>query len=496
MPANFPTTPTINETYTYAGVTWSWTGNRWQVQSPSAIGGGSGAVYDVASTSTGYFDLPSGNTQQRPETPDTGMIRYNSTTGFAEVYTSVGWGSFGEQPPSIGSVTPATYNGEANTEFTIIGANFTSDATVKFVDNAGTEYIASTVIFVDSATLRARTPQDFTVAQEPLDVKVVQASGQVTRIDCIDCGGTPTWSTTSGTIATYVFPTDANYNVSVLAIDPDANATISYSLTSGSLPTGANLSLLFGNITGNIPNPGASSVTSNFDITATDNAGNQSTRSFNIIRQWADGSTSARAGSSASAIKLLTSTTTNGKYWVRINGVAREIYCNMADDGGGWMLYTSFSSINEFANSTNFPAIYGNGLTNTNITNFGYSTNYTSYHDGTTDNLGYTYSGSTYQGPYSFFYSASTNGTISMNSWNGPSSGITQMRVRYGGGASNYNPGGPGGLININNGAVTLAQNDSLSGAIAFGNFNTAGATPYFQAVEVGIMGLWWIMVR
>jgi hypothetical protein len=281
-----------------------------------------------------------------------------------------------------------------------------------------------------------------------------------------------------------------------LATDPDANATITYSITVGSLPAGANLNTSSGAITGNISNPGALSVTTNFDITASDNAGNQSTRSFNIIRQWADGSTSARAGASATAIKNLTGTTTNGKYWVTINGTNKEIYCNMADDGGGWMLYSSFSSINEFANATNFPAIHGNGLIHTTIGNFGYATDYTSYHDGTTDNLGYTYSGSTYQGPYSFFYSSSPNGVIAMNTWNGPNSGITQMRVRYGGGASNYNPGGPGGYISINNGAVTLAQNDSLSGAIAVGNFNPVGATPYFRAIEVGIMGLWWIMVK
>ena len=88
MPLNFPTNPTTNQTYTFNSVTWVWTGTRWEVQS-SGSGGGVAQVYDVASTSTGYFDLPSGNTLQRPATPDTGMIRYNSTTGFAEVYTAV-----------------------------------------------------------------------------------------------------------------------------------------------------------------------------------------------------------------------------------------------------------------------------------------------------------------------------------------------------------------------------------------------------------------------
>lgn len=446
---------------------------------------------------TGYIRLPSGTTAQRPDTPAVGDMRYNSTTGFAEVYTSGGWGIFGALPPSISSVSPVTFTGEQGTTFTINGANFTSDATVIFITNSNTQYTAATVTFVSTTQLLATTPRDFTVAEEPLDVRVSQASGIVTSLDVIDCGGSPTWTTAAGTLAT-INDRYGSYSpiASVTATDPDAGATLSYSIASGSIPAGTSLNASTGAISGD-PTDVASQTTSNFDIAATDNAGNTSTRSFSIIVNVAkDGTTSARAATTAAAIKTLTGTTTNGKYWITINSVAREIYCDMANDGGGWMLYTSFSSINEYANSTNFPAIYGNGLTNSTLGTYGYSTNYTSYHDGTTDNLGYTYSGSTYQGPYSFYYSSGPNGIIAMDTWGGPSSGITQARVKYGGGASNYNPGGPGGYVTFNNNAVTLAQNDSLAGGVYVGNFNPSGATPYFRAIEVGIMGLWWIMVR
>jgi hypothetical protein len=46
-------------------------------------------VSDEANTSTGYFDLPSGTTAQRPASPSAGMIRHNSTTGYIE-YWDVG----------------------------------------------------------------------------------------------------------------------------------------------------------------------------------------------------------------------------------------------------------------------------------------------------------------------------------------------------------------------------------------------------------------------
>ena len=50
-----------------------------------------GSVYDTDSTSTGYFDLPSGTTGQRPASPNTGYIRYNTTTSSLEVYNGSSW---------------------------------------------------------------------------------------------------------------------------------------------------------------------------------------------------------------------------------------------------------------------------------------------------------------------------------------------------------------------------------------------------------------------
>jgi hypothetical protein len=51
------------------------------------------AVSDQANTSTGYFDLPAGTTAQRPGSPATGMIRYNSTNSEYEVYSGTTWQS-------------------------------------------------------------------------------------------------------------------------------------------------------------------------------------------------------------------------------------------------------------------------------------------------------------------------------------------------------------------------------------------------------------------
>jgi hypothetical protein len=252
------------------------------VASWGAAGGAStpSAVSDQTNTSTGYFDLPSGTTAQRPVSPDYGAMRYNTTTGFAEVYTVNGWGVFGASPPTITGVTPITYNGEAGTQFTITGTNFTNDAVVSFIDVSLVNYPAATTTFVNSTQLLATTPQDFTVAQGPLAVKVVQASGTNTKTASINTGGSPVWTTASGTIGTYDdYSTAAS--VSVVATDPDSGATITYSLLSGSLPAGFNLNS--GGVISGTTQIVSGDTTYSFTVRATDNAGNTADRAFSIV---------------------------------------------------------------------------------------------------------------------------------------------------------------------------------------------------------------------
>ena len=43
-------------------------------------------------TATGAWTIPTGTTAQRPATPVTGMIRFNTTTGLLEVYNGSSWG--------------------------------------------------------------------------------------------------------------------------------------------------------------------------------------------------------------------------------------------------------------------------------------------------------------------------------------------------------------------------------------------------------------------
>ena len=263
----------------------------------------------------GVLQVPTGTTAQRPSSPVVGYVRYNTTLGFLEQYTGDGWQGIAP-PPTIASVSPTTYNGEQGTLFTINGSNFDSTVTVKFITAQGAEYSAATVSRINNSQLTATTPQDFTVANEPLKIKVVNGSGLSYTLDnAIDCGGVPTWNTSAGTIAT-IDDAYGSYSpiVSLSAGDPDVGATVSYSVTSGSLPGNVSLNSSTGAISGD-PNNVTAQTAYNFTASANDNAGNQTTRSFSIIvNPYRDGTTSARAASNPATI--VATGATSGDYWI------------------------------------------------------------------------------------------------------------------------------------------------------------------------------------
>jgi hypothetical protein len=240
------------------------------------------AVSDQANSSTGYLDVPAGTTAQRPGSPNVGMVRYNTDISSLEQYTSAGWVAIAA-PPSISSVSPTTFNGEQGTSFTINGQSFDSGVAVKFITSGGVEVNAATVSYVNNTQLTATTSRDFTVAEEPLKVKVINSTGLSYTLDnAIDCGGTPTWSSPSAgaLFSQTIYEGELAIGTKTFsATDPDTSATVSYSVSSGALPSGSVNSSTGVYTPGTFPTV-ASDTTYNFTMAATDNAGNATTRAF------------------------------------------------------------------------------------------------------------------------------------------------------------------------------------------------------------------------
>ena len=65
-----------------------------------------------------------------------------------------------------------------------------------------------------------------------------------------------------------------------------------------------------------------------------------------------DGSSYGSAADSAMAIKQLTGTSSDGIYWINVNNVPTQIYCDMSTSGGGWMHVSGAGTGNWFAGNT------------------------------------------------------------------------------------------------------------------------------------------------
>jgi hypothetical protein len=274
------------------------------------------------------------------------------------VYDSLGWTAIAAAP-TITEVSPSTFNGESGTSFTVTGANFDSGVTVKFIDSGGNEYTAGSVTRTSSSSLTITTPQDFTVADEPLSVKVTNTTGLSYVLEsAIDCGGVPAWVTSSGSLGQIV-EDEAMSNITLSATDPEGGQ-VTYQITSGALPAGVSLNSSTGVISGtpNVNDAYSTSVTHNFTVSASDGV-NQTARAFSILRKWRDGSSSTLFAESAAAIKNINPSATNGFYWIRQTGsTSFQHYCVFTDysgagiAGGPWTVPLVFNRSSAEWNST------------------------------------------------------------------------------------------------------------------------------------------------
>jgi len=241
------------------------------------LGGGTSGVATFGGTAA--IRVPNGTTAQRP-TASEGMVRYNSTLGRNEVYDSIGWTPIAA-PPVLTAVSPDAYNGESGTSFTLSGSNFEASAVVKIITSSGAEFSPASTSVNSTSSIVVTTPQDFTVANGPLTIKVTNPTGLSSQLDgAITTGTSPTFNVSAGLAGTYVG--GASVSLTLDATDVDAGSTVTYSLVSGSLPSGLSLNTSTGVVSGTAGSPGNSEVTSSFTIRATDNAGNYVERAYSI----------------------------------------------------------------------------------------------------------------------------------------------------------------------------------------------------------------------
>lgn len=226
---------------------------------------------------TDFVKLPSGTTAQRPASPEQGYSRYNTTDNKLEFWS----GSIWQQLPGVVAPTIVTvsYPGDdlaadpvGGQTITLTGTNFLAGASVEI---GGT--LASVVTVVSKTEITFTAP-----AKAAGDYDIFLTNGDnttATFVNGMSYNGVPSWTTAAGNLGT--FPAGSTIpTITLVATEPDSGV-ISYSVTTGALPTG--LALTGADIDGNVPSP-AGETTYNFSITASDDENQESTeRAFNIV---------------------------------------------------------------------------------------------------------------------------------------------------------------------------------------------------------------------
>ena len=235
-------------------------------------------VNNLTGKGTTGVKLPVGTTGQRSNT--LGSLRYNSTLGFAEYYNGNQWVAI-DAPPGVSSVNPTNLESSAlPSNIVITGTNFRSAVSVKFIDKNGIETVAGSVTRNSVTQITAQVPNSITSANEPYKVKVTNTSSSLSGelANAFNIDAAPAFGVAAGTLGTLVSGGSASSLTTITATD-DEGDSITFSVTSGSLPSGITLNSN-GTFSGSV-GAVASSNTSTFVVTASDGT-NTSTRQYTI----------------------------------------------------------------------------------------------------------------------------------------------------------------------------------------------------------------------
>ena len=241
--------------------------------------GDSVSFENINDTGTEGTKVASGTTAQRGSTQ--GQIRFNTTTGLAEYYDGTQFKSI-DAPPTITSISPTdleSSNLPAN--ITITGSNFSSSVTVVFIGSDGTETNSPSVTRNSNTQITAQVPSTITSANEPFDIKVTNSSSNLggTLGDALNIDASPVFGVASGSLGTLTNADRAGSNLTTITATDDEGDTVTFSVTSGSLPTGITLNSN-GTFSGTA-NAETSTTTYSFTVTASDGT-NTSDRAYTI----------------------------------------------------------------------------------------------------------------------------------------------------------------------------------------------------------------------
>ena len=185
-------------------------------------------IYDVDSSSTGSFDVPSGTTAQRPGSANSGLIRFNTTLDSLEFYDGNAWVPT-NLVPNISGITGSIKPGIAS-NIVVAMTNFTSTVSIRFTPTGGSSVDVTGLTGASSLTVAVPSGiYNSYSAGNAVGIKVLNADGTQsntvsTTIVTLPSGGT---ITTSGNFRIHKFTSSGNF------VNTVANLGVEYLIVAG-----------------------------------------------------------------------------------------------------------------------------------------------------------------------------------------------------------------------------------------------------------------------
>jgi hypothetical protein len=210
-------------------------------------------IYLIASdgSSAGYANSATASTTVTASKPFNKVVIYGSTNNdtltfqFKYVFSPSDAADNTSAAARILSLTPSSLPNQNNTT-TITGQNFATDIQVTFTGTDNTARSAKTIVRNSSTSLTVTRPDNMPPAYSPYAVTVINpgiAAPTTTNShilsSAVTVGAVPVWVTGSQIDPAYY---NQSYSYQLSATDSDGGSNVTYSIVSGTLPTGITMS--------------------------------------------------------------------------------------------------------------------------------------------------------------------------------------------------------------------------------------------------------------
>lgn len=227
--------------------------------------------------------MPVGTNAQREGSPKSGDIRFNSTIDLMEYYDGATW-KYIDSAPVVQSISPSNIaDTSTSTNIVISVLGVSSSFTVQAIGSDDSVISASSASITGNGQVTAVfNGTQFNDSLEDYKIRITNTFSNLssTSAALLSVNASPVFTKSAGSLGTIYNNGRTGISFTCPATD-DEGSSLTFSISSGALPTGLSIDSSTGTITGSVSAVG-SDTTYTFGVSVSDGS-NTSTRTYTIL---------------------------------------------------------------------------------------------------------------------------------------------------------------------------------------------------------------------